>query len=67
MDAQCLHVGGEPSQADVKLIMDAKHLLKICAERLSLHAKATVGSDGDAVIADHGNHGSAIVLGDALK
>ena len=65
--AQSLHVGSKTRKANIKLVVDAEDLLEVCAECLALHAKATVGGNRDAAVADHGNHGRTIIFGNALK
>lgn len=57
-----LHVRGEATQADVHFGLHAKQFGEVRGDRCQILTQATVGSNGDAVFARHGDHCGAIVV-----
>lgn len=56
-----LHVRGQTCQPNVQPFSHRENLLEVRGDHLCLDPKATVGSDGHAVLPPHGHHGPTVI------
>ena len=62
--AQRLGIARQAGQADVCVVGDGEDLVVVRGDGHRLLAQSQVARDRDAVLADHGDDGSAVVLHD---
>mmetsp|Transcript_32622 Transcript_32622/g.103963 ORF Transcript_32622/g.103963 Transcript_32622/m.103963 type:complete len:228 (-) Transcript_32622:54-737(-) len=62
--AQRLHVGSQPREPEVEVVVHLEHLLVVRRQSLVLNPEAQVARDADAILAGHGNDRASVVRHD---